>query len=301
MIKKFFSCALICLFFSSAAWGGARYSSWPRPFNVPLMTAAELGLIDPDDGVPVRTGQMMIASLASGEMDIACGIGDAAFITAWSRGLPARVIGIASRSPSAFAVVARPEIGTMRELAGKKVGGLRASVVHMVLLSALDEAGLTARDVELFSMPPAEAYAALSRGDVDAALLVGFDIDRARADGMRVLADGTGRVGGLALIVATDRAIADRPDEIRDFMDARRKALDYMRGAPREAAEIAARAADLDIETALRAMDAYDFAIEITSDDVRSLEATAAYLRTNGLAEPPDDLASKIFMDLGRK
>lgn len=293
MVKKSLAAAAIALLlFAQSAAAALRYSSWDLPFNVPMMIAAEEGSLARFEGVPVRTGQMMLASLASGELDLAVGVGDAAFAAAFSSGLKAKIVAIASRSPSTFAVVARaPEILSVCDLKGKKVGGLRASVVHTVLLKVLSEHGMSADSVELFSMPPAEAYAALARGDVDAALLVGADIMRAARDlGARVLADGTGRVGGISLIVASDRAIAERSQEIDQFLEVRARIVRAMDEDPDTALDAAARRTGLDRETAARLMEAYDFSPSITDRDLASIAETYEHLAANGLAEASADI-----------
>lgn len=65
-------------------------------------------------------------------------------------------------------VVAAPGISSVEELAGKKVGVEIGFVGHLLLLNALEKAGLTEADVELVNVPTNETPQVLASGDVDA-------------------------------------------------------------------------------------------------------------------------------------
>ncbi|WP_271410096.1 sulfonate ABC transporter substrate-binding protein [Pseudomonas sp. Q1-7] len=59
-------------------------------------------------------------------------------------------------------------IQSVKDLAGKRVALNKGSNVHYLLIRALEEAGLTYRDVRPVYLPPADARAAFERGSVDA-------------------------------------------------------------------------------------------------------------------------------------
>jgi len=65
-------------------------------------------------------------------------------------------------------IVARPGINSVSELKGKKVGVEVGFVSHLMLLNALESAGLTESDVELVNVPTNETPQVLASGDVDA-------------------------------------------------------------------------------------------------------------------------------------
>ena len=69
----------------------------------------------------------------------------------------------------AEALVAQDGIASVEDLAGKKVATPFASTAHYSLLAALDDAGLSADDVEIIDSEPDDIYAAWARGDIDAA------------------------------------------------------------------------------------------------------------------------------------
>ncbi len=65
-------------------------------------------------------------------------------------------------------IVARPGISSVKDLKGKKVGVEVGFVSHLMLLNALEAAGLTESDVELVNVPTNETPQVLASGDVDA-------------------------------------------------------------------------------------------------------------------------------------
>lgn len=65
-------------------------------------------------------------------------------------------------------IVARPGITSVAQLKGKKVGVEVGFVGHLLLLNALEKAGLTEADVELVNVPTNETPQVLASGDVDA-------------------------------------------------------------------------------------------------------------------------------------
>ncbi len=65
-------------------------------------------------------------------------------------------------------IVAAPGIGSVAELKGKRIGVEIGFVGHLLLLDALESAGLTEADVELVNVPTNETPQVLASGDVDA-------------------------------------------------------------------------------------------------------------------------------------
>lgn len=87
-----------------------------------------------------------------------------------ANGVDITVIGANSRSPEAFAVaVKNSKITDISDLKGKKVAGLRGSVVHQLFVELPRKEGLTEKDVEFFSCPLNAAASALIAERVDAA------------------------------------------------------------------------------------------------------------------------------------
>lgn len=286
---------------SSSAPKKIRISGWSLPFNLPVMVEREKNIYEkifpaPDfevEIVDLQTGPRLLAALETGDVDIVQGVGDAAFLVAYAAGLDARVVAVNSRSPKAFGVAARnPAVKTIANLRGKRVAGLRGSVVHEVFVKALAEAGMTERDVEFFPMPVATAASTLLAGRVDAALLVGVELLRARENGARILADGEGRVRGISFVIASKKFIDSHPDALERYLEMRKKTIEYIEANPSETAEIAARRTRLG-ESDIAAMTGwYDFDMEISKKDVESMRDTVKYLRENEMITTPVDVTN---------
>lgn len=65
-------------------------------------------------------------------------------------------------------IVAKPGIKSVKELKGKKVGVEIGFVGHLLLLNALEKAGLKESDIKLVNVPTNETPQVLASGDVDA-------------------------------------------------------------------------------------------------------------------------------------
>lgn len=295
-------CLLLCLSGVSEA-AALRISGWRLPFNVPVMVEREKKFYDAafaDYDVSIldlQSGPRLMTALVTGDVDIVQGIGDAAFLVAVAGGLDAHVVAVNSRSPKVFAVVSNnPAVRSVADLKGRRVAGLRGSVVHQVFVDALREAGLAPSDVEFFPMPVAQAASTLLAGRVDAALLVGSEIVRAQAGGARVIADGEGRVRGLSLVVASSKFIRENPDAVARFRELRAKTLDYMASHPDETTAIVSLRTRQEPEAVRRMMAWYDFNFELDEADRRSFETTKKYLLDNDMIRTDIDL-SRIFME----
>jgi sulfonate transport system substrate-binding protein len=306
MKNKIFSlaaaAAMIFLpFLAADAWGkeSLKISGWTRPFNLPVM----IELADGSYGrafaefdvsvVDLASGPNLMAALEAGEVDIVQGIGDAAFLVAVSSGVDAKIIAVNSRAPKSFAVVSNnPDIKDISGLKGRRVAGLRGSVVHQVFVEAMAENGMTETDVEFYPMPLANAVSTLLAGKCDAALLVGADIPRAVKAGGTVLADGEGRVRGLSFVVARTSFLESHPDLPERFAAMRKDTL--VRIAADRGGTIKTAAADTkqDVADIELMMPWYDFACDVAGDDMDSMRKTKKYLMDSGIMRNDIDISS---------
>jgi sulfonate transport system substrate-binding protein len=306
MRKRIFSlaaaAALIFMSFfavESRAKETLKISGWTRPFNLPVMIELADGSYGHAFGefdisvVDMPSGPNLMAALEAGEVDIVQGIGDAAFLVAASSGVDAKILAVNGRSPKSFAVVSNnPDVKNISDLKGRRVAGLRGSVVHQVFVEALAEHGMTEADVEFYPMPLANAASTLLAGKCDAALLVGGDVLRAVKAGGAVLADGEGRVRGLSFAVVKTSFLESHPDLPARFAAMRKETLSRI-AADRDGA-IKTAAADTkqdpaDIESM---MPWYDFDCDVTSDDLDSMSKTKKYLMDNKIMRNDIDISS---------
>ncbi len=102
-------------------------------------------------------------ALAAGRLDAAI----LPFTYAWAdvdRGLPVKVVGFLERESDG--IVARREFASLDDLAGRRIGVLRASTLEVLAVMALSDRRIEAELVPFRT--PAEMTAALQSGEVDA-------------------------------------------------------------------------------------------------------------------------------------
>ncbi|WP_428264853.1 ABC transporter substrate-binding protein [Haliangium sp.] len=106
-------------------------------------------------------------AFSAGKVDaVAMTNGDALVVGA--TGLPSKAILINDYSNGNDMVVARPGIGSVAELKGKKVGVEVGFVSHLLLLKALESAGLSDDDISIVNVPTDQTPQTLASGAADA-------------------------------------------------------------------------------------------------------------------------------------
>jgi sulfonate transport system substrate-binding protein len=158
------------------------------------------------------------------------GVGDAPFAFARAAGVRTKVIAATRSSGAATALLvsAQSTVRTFADLKGRTIGTGKGSVGHFLVLAAREKAGLSASDINLAFLSPADAKAAFVAGAIDAwstwGQYVYLAVEQNKA---RILLDGQGLMSGLSYEVATERAIAEKRDLLRTFSDRLEKALHW--------------------------------------------------------------------------
>ena len=172
----------------------------------------------------------------------------AAAVQAENAGQPIVIIGAGVRSVGDIGWIAK--IGSplhgVKSLAGKKVGFTSpGSVTNMLILMALRDAGMTARDVTLVPAGGVGAnLSAVVNGAVDTAM-TGAPIYDENVDKVQpvfwVKDVMSADIMQTVLVTTRDYATA-HPDVLRALIAARREGVQYVQDHPDEAADITARA-----------------------------------------------------------
>ncbi|ANJ95832.1 sulfonate ABC transporter substrate-binding protein [Serratia plymuthica] len=125
-------------------------------------------------GIKVRwiefpAGPQMLEGLNVGSIDLAA-TGDAPPAFAQAAKADLIYLGHSPASPKTEAIVVPQDspIKTVADLKGKRVALNKGSDVNYLLVSALEQAGLSYKDVTPVYLPPSDARAAFQRGSVDA-------------------------------------------------------------------------------------------------------------------------------------
>ncbi|WP_165186086.1 ABC transporter substrate-binding protein [Caulobacter soli] len=95
------------------------------------------------------------------------------------------------------------------DLKGKRIGYVKATTSHYILLRLLDEAGLKWTDIQPVALSPQDGLAAFSSGAIDAWVIYGVIVQQARQAGARVLRTALGILSGNYLVAAAKSALDD--------------------------------------------------------------------------------------------
>jgi sulfonate transport system substrate-binding protein len=168
------------------------------------------------------SGPPMLEAMGSGSLDIG-GVGNAPTIFAAAGGAKISVVGALANNPDSAALLLPKgsKITSIQQLKGKKIAVAQGSSADYHLLTVLNKAGLTPKDVTLEYLQPAEAQAAFSSGAVDAWDVWSPFIEQAIGqDHAKVLANGSGYGSNFSYEVAADSSIKNvtTATEIREYL-----------------------------------------------------------------------------------
>lgn len=262
------------------------------PLNIPSIIEKKTNLFEEEfqkDGINVTfpeitEGPKMTEALASGSLDFCNALGGTSAILAAANGVDLKVIGIYSRAPKAFTIMARDEnIKSVSDLQGKKVAGPKGTILHQLLLASLEEKGSEAGDVDFINMSIPHAMSALTAGDVDAALIAGPVVPQALEAGAHIIATGEGLLDATIVIAVSGDFLEQHPDLVKRYMKVHRQSIQYMEENLTDVYKMAAEETGISIETVKQMYGWYDFNPVITDQDITDLQKTQEFLQQAGM------------------
>jgi sulfonate transport system substrate-binding protein len=297
---------IACLSFSLIGCGNQAKSPTPKveplktlrityvksPLNIPSIVDKNLETVKksfaknnvtvtfPD----INSGAKQTEALAAGSLDICSALGGTSAILAASNGVDIKIIGTYSRAPKAFNIMAKdPAIKTAADLKGKKVAGPKGTILHQILIAALDKNGLKGTDVELISMDIPASVTAMLTGNVDVALVAGADVLRAEKAGAHIVANGEGLVDATIVIATSGKFLKEHPDAVKQFLAAHKENIEYMdknkdRAFAYTATETGLQPSDVKIMAPW-----YNFNPAISDKDIEELVKTQDFLLQTNL------------------
>ena len=168
--------------------------------------------------IPFRTGRSAFEALLGGQLDLAFMAEFPAVIGAM-REQDFKVIAEMSQYTATRIIHGGdPEIDTVAELAGLKVGLTQGTNVHYMFENELAAAGIEA---EIVSVGPPDIVPALARGDIDAgAMFPSFYAGAAKALGDKYQEIPIDSYGTHFILVATQELIDENPDAVKNALAA---------------------------------------------------------------------------------
>ena len=194
-----------------------------------------------DNETIVIPGTTAIAALVSGNVDYS-GAGGSGMRAA-VRGAPIKAIMFQTEKVTWY-LLAASDIVKIADLKGKRVAvGTVGDTQDALITMLVEREGLTARDITRVAMPSrstSSTILSLKTGAFSAAVVNADESLLGEKEGLRTLAF----IGDLFPypfqgFLATDKMIAERPNDIKRWLRAMVKALMFIRERPEEAADIA--------------------------------------------------------------
>jgi NitT/TauT family transport system substrate-binding protein len=202
-------------------------------------------------GTTVRN--LLGGNLAYGEIDLA------GTVAAIQQGADLKIVSDNVLTVAEFVWATKPDsaIHTIQDLKGKKIGYTNPRSTSQALdVLVLEAAGLKAEDAELVKTGGfGESVVALNLGAIDAAAIADPVWSKNQKD-FRVVVRAADALPPLCNVVgvSTGAAIAGKADFVKAVLRGRRKAVAFMYSNPDEAAQIVAKAYDLDVAIAQSAV-----------------------------------------------
>ncbi|WP_227509027.1 aliphatic sulfonate ABC transporter substrate-binding protein, partial [Klebsiella aerogenes] len=150
-------------------------------------------------------------ALNAGAVDVGI-IGDAPLLFALANGAPVKAIAVDKSNPAGTAVLVPPgsALKSAADLKGKRIATGKGSIGHFVALKALEQAGVSPKEVQWVFLGPVDAKVALLNGSVDAwATWEPYTTQLVKTAEGQILVSGKGLLPGNTFLAATDNALKD--------------------------------------------------------------------------------------------
>ncbi|HWO74442.1 MAG TPA: ABC transporter substrate-binding protein [Bacillus sp. (in: firmicutes)] len=240
---------------------GDQDSSAKKPLKItlptwtgygPLFLAQEKGFFE-KHGIDVELS--IIEGLAERKQALAGGQVDGMAtaldvqVTMAAADVPMEVVWLLDDSYGGDGIIVKNDINSVEELKGKKVAFEQGSTSHLLLLTALEEAGLTDQDVEMVQMSAGDAGAAFVAGQVDAAVTWEPWLSKASEANGKILVSTKDLPGIIVDTVGFRKnVVEERPEDIQAFVNAMAEAMDYWKENEEESNQIMADGLNIDVE-----------------------------------------------------
>ena len=266
--------------------GPIRFAYQNRVGSALCIAAVERGLFR-KEGIAVKasrfnSGPACSEALYSGSADIAA-MGDTTAIIAVSRSPAFRIIASHGAGEHRHRIVVREDspLAAPEDLVTRRLAVKKGTSTYGGLLAFCDKAGIAIGDIRVIDMRPHEMTEALQAGSIDAFVASEPTPSLAEARGARELAT----LGGLGnkypiLLVARKNFLEQRPDEVARFMQAMKRAEEFVRDNPAETVALLSRISGLPRESARRAMGWHVYRLSLDANIRESLANTAEFLHS---------------------
>jgi NitT/TauT family transport system substrate-binding protein len=184
-----------------------------------------------------------VVPLIAGQLDADMTTADTIILLeAQATGNPVTNVYVIDTSDGADGVVALKQFKSVKDLKGKTVAATIGQCNELLLLNALSQAGMTEKDVDVTNMDADTAGAAVLAGKVDAAVTWEPWLSKAEANGATIIYTSH-QAKNLIMdtIAVAQKTLRSRPADVRAYLAAYSKGVEYALAHPDEAAAVAGK------------------------------------------------------------
>jgi sulfonate transport system substrate-binding protein len=243
-------------------------------------------------------GPQLLEALNVGAIDFGTA-GEAPPIFAQAAGAPLIYVGYEPPAPQGEAILVPKDspIQAVADLKGKKVALNKGSNVHYLLVRALEDAGISVKDIQPVYLPPADARAAFEQGSVDAWVIWDpFLAAASAATGARTLRDGEKLVANHQFFLA-ERGFAIANPKVVDTVIQQLGEIDsWAKGDPKGAAAVLSPKVGIpaDVLEVALARQGYGVA-PLTPEVVAAQQKIADTFHTLGILPKPINVSDAVI------
>lgn len=275
------------------------------PLNVPSIVEKNKKMFEKNFGEndctvnysDLTTGPEQTQALASGDIQFLNAVGGTSVILSAANGADIKIMSIYSRSPKAFKIISKDDsIKSAEDLKGKKIGGPKGTILHELLTAYLAKSDMKQDDVKFINMGIPDAMAALTSGEIDAALMAGPAAYNLEKDGYNIVTNGEGLTEATIVTATSQKFYDEHPNLVKVFLETQKETTKYMNDNYDEIIKITAKETELSEEAVKEMYPLYDFNSEIKDSDIAALKNTEKFMKDNNMIENDvniDDLILK--------
>ncbi len=224
------------------------------------------------------SGPPMLEAMAADAVDFGA-TGDTPPIFAQAAGAPLVYAASQPLTGQGEAVItpAGSSLASPKDLKGRRVAVTRGSSSHLLLIRALNSAGLKLSDITVVFLSPGDAAGAFASGGIDAwAIWDPFLALAMRDQKARILISGAALPASDAFYLASASLARDAPDVLREFLEALRAECVWGNTHPAEMVQIIAGASRLPPDVVLTSLRRGPLAVEpMTAPAIARQQAAA--------------------------
>jgi NitT/TauT family transport system substrate-binding protein len=203
-----------------------------------LYLARSLGYYD---NTPIRlvdypSGTEEVRAYRNGEIE-AAGISiDQALVLA-ATNPDVKIVVVMDFSNGGDVILGKPEIPNLQGLKSRPVGVESTALGAFIITRALEQKGMSPKDIKIVSLGVSEHERAFKDGKVDAVVTFGSARTKLLAAGAKQLFDSSQIPGEIVdVLIVREEVINKQPKALQALVDGRFRALDYLTKNPQDAA-----------------------------------------------------------------